>query len=318
MEETIIFEATIPVKSSRSEIYDTVEHFRSAKYGAPSSRLLWASAPGKAAGETAMATLQDNCPRDGHVLIHLYANKEGLTLKIEGIQRHVAADRRADSPEVKEYAKEMRQVLRQNLSLLTEHFTIPDMVSNFVTWVNEYGHMRQSHYIPHSPENTRAEYQMQLAHSVDALGNTRLGELIFHIERDKTTVDHFTATVEPYNGLNPVRDEVIGYMHEIAAAIRERWSQDTAGPQAPVLPPDILLLPTKPEDDWEREDVFDWYHRGGKLFIPELKGLAPYLGLSEGSVNNAHAAHKDIYTSGRKPRDKSMFAGMLIPQPEDE
>jgi hypothetical protein len=76
--------------------------------------------------------------------------------------------------------------------------------------------------------------------------------------------------------------------------------------------------PTAGHEGYTRSDVFDWYHRGGKYFIPELKMLAPYLLVAESNVYNAHSEHKDLYPTGRKPDAESHFRGMFLPPMGEE
>jgi hypothetical protein len=69
--------------------------------------------------------------------------------------------------------------------------------------------------------------------------------------------------------------------------------------------------PTVGADGVTKDDVFDWYYRGGKVYIAAIKDLALWMKVAVGTVHNWHSGYTAEYgPRGIKPDSESRFAGM--------
>ncbi len=132
---------------------------------------------------------------------------------------------------------------------MKEQFTIRDIVDNFANWANNYGRKRQGqYYVPH-PHGY--DHMLHAAGTPDK----PFGYIRFSIEHDANDDELVHIAAEPWNGDHPPSDELIAYLREMAAAIRERWSETTGGEQKPKT--------RNRADDWLIEQYFD-IHQGNR------------------------------------------------------
>ncbi len=140
----------------------------------------------------------------------------------------------------------------------------------------------------------------------------------FYIEAERYQQDRVEITIKETDGTK-VKNEVL------------RWLEQHWPNQYEELPLrfgkrtreyEPWWLPTEPpvadHEGYTRDDVFDWWHRGGKMFIPELQNLSHVLGVASSTVHNLHSDYLSSYPSKKKPDAESHFAGMFIPPVDDE
>jgi hypothetical protein len=112
-----------------------------------------------------------------------------------------------------------------------KRYPIGTTVSAFENWLNDYGAMKQQNYLA-----SRVHWGNLIRHEVTSPDNHGLGEIHFHIERDRDNVERFYITTELWNGDHSPSRELVAYLDKLAEAIRERWPQNDLSLAAPVDP----------------------------------------------------------------------------------